>query len=215
LRESIKHLVRIVAETLPIREPIYEFGSLQVPGQEGFADLRPIFGGKEYVGCDMREGLGVDKVLDLHHIELPDAIAGTVLILDTLEHVEYPHVAMDEAHRITKSQGTVLISSVMDFPIHEYPYDYWRFTPEAFKSLLRKFDRSYVDFAGDPELPHTVFGVGFKGSADVNDVFLSRIIEWKRQWYYVEGWNWRQFKALLTPPWVAMLKKHIKKKLRP
>jgi hypothetical protein len=63
MRESIKQFVKIAADTLPILEPIYEFGALQVPGQEGFADLRPIFAGKEYVGCDMREGPGVDRIL--------------------------------------------------------------------------------------------------------------------------------------------------------
>ena len=56
MRQSIKQLVRIIADTLPVPEPIYEFGSLQVAGQEGFADLRPIFPDKQYVGCDMREG---------------------------------------------------------------------------------------------------------------------------------------------------------------
>jgi hypothetical protein len=47
MRESIKQFVEIVADMLPILEPIYEFGALQVPGQEGFADLRPIFAGKK------------------------------------------------------------------------------------------------------------------------------------------------------------------------
>ena len=56
MRESIKEFVKIVSETLPIPEPIFEFGSLQVPGQEGFADLRPIFPNKKYIGCDIREG---------------------------------------------------------------------------------------------------------------------------------------------------------------
>ncbi|MQY58055.1 MAG: hypothetical protein GH144_00405 [Clostridia bacterium] len=51
----VKQFVEIVAETMPITEPIFEFGSLQVPGQEGFADLRPLFPNKEYVGCDIRE----------------------------------------------------------------------------------------------------------------------------------------------------------------
>lgn len=50
MRESIKQFVKVVADTLPILEPIYEFGSLQVPGQESFADLRPFFPSKEYVG---------------------------------------------------------------------------------------------------------------------------------------------------------------------
>ena len=56
MRESIKQFVKVVADKLPILEPIYEFGSLQVPGQESFADLRPFFPGKEYIGCDLKRG---------------------------------------------------------------------------------------------------------------------------------------------------------------
>lgn len=51
----VKEFVKIVAETMPITEPFFEFGSLQVAGQEDFADLRPFFPNREYVGCDIRE----------------------------------------------------------------------------------------------------------------------------------------------------------------
>lgn len=71
MRESIKEFVKICAETLPIIEPVYEFGSFQVPGQEGFADLRPFFKGKKYIGTDVRDGPGVDVLVDLHNINLP------------------------------------------------------------------------------------------------------------------------------------------------
>ena len=81
MRELIKQFVKICSETLPISDPIYEFGFLQVAGQEGFADLRPIFQVRKYIGCDMRRGPGVDRILNLHHIELPSESAGTVLIL--------------------------------------------------------------------------------------------------------------------------------------
>jgi hypothetical protein len=83
MRQALKDLVSIVASTLPIEEPIYEFGSLQVRGQEGFADLRPLFPGKEYVGADMRHGTGVDQILDLHTINLPPESVGTIICLDT------------------------------------------------------------------------------------------------------------------------------------
>lgn len=79
--ESITHFVKIGAETLPISESICEFDSLQVPEQEGFADLRPLFPGKKYVGADMRKGPGVDIILNLHKINLPSESVGTVLIL--------------------------------------------------------------------------------------------------------------------------------------
>ena len=147
MRILIKRFVRLIAETLPISEPIYEFGALQVSGQEGFADIRTLFPGKKYVGADIREGTGVDVILNLHHINLPPESVGTVLILDTLEHVEFPRKAIEEAHRILKSNGILVISSVMYFPIHDYPYNYWRFTPEAFRSLLKPFTASFVSFA--------------------------------------------------------------------
>lgn len=185
MRESIKEFVRIVVESVKILEPIYEFGSLQVPGQEGFADLRPIFEGKEYVGCDMREGAGVDRILNLHNIDLPAASAGTVLVLDTLEHVEFVRKAVEEVHRILKPNGILVISSVMKFPIHDHPYDYWRFTPEGFKSLLKPFDFSFVDLAGDQLFPHTVVGIGFKGSTPAGqmDEFAARFESWKKRWH--------------------------------
>ncbi|HPY73465.1 MAG TPA: methyltransferase domain-containing protein, partial [Methanothrix sp.] len=181
MRELIKHFVNICAKSLPIIEPIYEFGSHQVPGQEGFADLRPIFPDMEYVGSDMREGVGVDRVLNLHHIDLPDESVGTVLCLDTLEHVEYPRRAMEEIRRILKPDGLVVISSVMNFPIHDYPNDYWRFTPEAFNILLQDFNRHYSDFAGDEQFPHTVIGVAFKGDIpeEILEIFQQEIKVWK------------------------------------
>ena len=95
------------------------------------------------------EGSGVDIVLNLHHINLSLESVGTVLILDTLEHVEFPRKAIEEIYRILKPCGILIISSVMNFPIHDYPYDYWRYTPEAFKSLLKPFTFSFVDLAGE------------------------------------------------------------------
>ena len=137
MRESIKQLVKIVAETLPVAEPIVEFGSLQVPGQEKFADMRPFFPNKEYIGCDMRRGPGVDCIADLHNIAMPAESVGTLLVLDTLEHVEYPREALEQVYRVLKPDGITLITSVMNFPVHDYPYDYWRFTQKGSKAFSR------------------------------------------------------------------------------
>jgi len=197
MRENIKQFVTITATCLPCPEPIYEFGALQVPGQEGFANLRPIFPGCDYVGADMREGLGVDKILDLHSIDLPTESVGTVLCLDTLEHVEYPHQALREIHRIlSPTRGMVVISSLMDFPIHDYPYDYWRFTPTAFESLLKPFKHSFVGFAGKEGFPHTVVGVGFKGDPPDLSVFKKKYEQWQK----AQKNTFKQLVRQVTPP---------------
>lgn len=180
MRQDIRRFVELVAETLPLAEPIFEFGALQVQANPELEDLRNLFPGSDYVGCDMRPGPGVDKVLNLHEIDLPDAVAGTVILMDTLEHVEFPRQAMSEVHRILKPGGTLIMSSVMDFPIHGYPNDYWRFTPEGFRSLLRQFDRSHVGYHGlREEMPHTIVGVGFKGHQPSMVEYEKRYLKWQ------------------------------------
>ena len=178
MRQLIRDFVEIVADTLPILEPVYEFGSFRVLGQEGFADLRPLFPGKKYVGCDIREGCGVDAKLDMHDIDLPPNFVGTVLSFDTLEHVEYPHKALEEMHRILKPGGIAVISSVLRFQIHDIPCDFWRFTPEGFKVLLRPFVKSFVGSAGNKSFPHTVVGVGVKDTSISFDRFSEKYKEW-------------------------------------
>lgn len=200
MRQNVKDFVSIAAETLPFREPIFEFGSLQVPGQEGFADLRPLFPGREYIGVDMRMGPGVDKVLDLHNIDLPAGSAGTVLCLDTLEHVEYPHRALDEIFRILKPEGMVIIASVMLFEIHDYPHDYWRFTPEAFKSILKPFSGSFVGFAGYEKFPHTVVGIGFKGAVPDLTQIIASYEQWHRKQEEIQPGVLRRAAKLIIPP---------------
>jgi SAM-dependent methyltransferase len=188
MRKNVKQFVAIVAECFTLHEPIYEFGSFQVSGQEGSAGLRLIFPGREYVGADIREGPGVDKVLDLHKIDLPSQSVGSVLCIDTLEHVEYPHKALEEIYRILLPFGMTVISSVMDFGIHNYPNDYWRFTPAAFKSLLKPFKHSFVGSAGRESFPHTIVGIGFKG--DVPD--LSKFIDKYQRWRKIQKYQFKQ-----------------------
>ena len=210
MRHSIKQFVEIVAGTLPIQEPVYEFGAYQVDGQRGFADLRSYFPGKEYVGCDMREGPGVDRIVDLHDIDLPADSVGTALCFDTLEHVEYPRRAMEEMHRIVKPGGMAVISSVMKFPIHDYPYDYWRFTPEAFKSLLKPFTQIFVDFAGDELFPHTVVGIGVKDAQVTFDRLMDQVEPWKDRWTVGRHW------VPIVRPWVppALLDLYVRFRVR-
>jgi SAM-dependent methyltransferase len=202
MRESIRQFVKICAETLPISEPIYEFGSFQVPGQEGFADIRPLFPGKKYIGADMREGPGVDVILNLHNIDLPTNSVGTVLVLDTLEHVEFVRKAIEEVHRILKPNGILIVSSVLNFPIHDYPFDYWRFTPEGFRSLLKPFTQSLVDFAGESDFPHTVVGVGFKSPVPDSTTreFVRKLQDWKEEYLSPHGRSWKSFLIPFIPP---------------
>jgi hypothetical protein len=128
----------------------------------------------------MRLGPGVDKILDLHRLDLADESIGTAILMDTLEHVEYPHLAVKEVFRVLQPGGLIVMSSVMNFPIHDYPYDYWRFTPTAFQSLLKDFATSWVEIVGAESFPHTVVGIGLKGEFLLPSEFHAAAMKWKQ-----------------------------------
>jgi SAM-dependent methyltransferase len=201
MRQAIREFMAIVADSLPISDPIYEFGSLILPGQEDVANLRQLFPGRTYVGVDMREGPGVDKVANLHEITLPDESVGTALCLETLEHVEYPHRALEEIFRIVAPGGVAVLSVPMDFPIHEFPHDYWRFTPEGIRSLLKPFPNAFVGYYGDERFPNGVVGIGFKGPVPPLGDFTRRYGEWQAHYTPVDRETaLKRTVKLLTPP---------------
>jgi len=184
MRKLVRDWVRLLTEIVPMPEPVVEFGSLQVEGIGDLADLRPLFPGKRFIGSDLRPGPGVDCVLDLHGVGLRDDCAGTALLLDTIEHVEYPRQAMDEVARTLRPDGIFLLSSVMDFPIHEHPYDFWRFTPEGFESLLRIFAARAVFALGRDDFPHAVLGVAWKSepTPDLVAGLHAAMESWSHEW---------------------------------
>jgi SAM-dependent methyltransferase len=152
-------LVKSLAAVVNPPGPVLEIGSLQVQG-EAVGDLRPMFPGKEYVGCDMQAGPGVDRVERLEALSLPDGWAGTVLCLNVFEHAWNFRRGADEIRRVTAPGGAALVVTLFEFHIHAYPEDYWRFTPRALERLFGDFPSVLVGWQGHPKTPRLVFALG-------------------------------------------------------
>ena len=170
MRDHNKAFCSLVAETFDCPSPVFEFGSYQVDGQEGYANLRELFATKSYVGCDMRPGPGVDRVEDVTAISLPDESAGTVLCIETFEHVFEVSKAFNEVFRLLKPGGIFVITSPLNFRIHGYPDDYWRMTPSCLRRQLSPYAARVSGFQGYHAFPHTVMGVGLKAPVTVDGV---------------------------------------------
>jgi SAM-dependent methyltransferase len=183
MRNHNKALCSLTARTLDCPGPIFEFGAYQVDGQEGFADLRTLFPGRKYVGCDMRPGPGVDRVEDVTAISLPDASAGTVLCIETFEHVFEVRRGFDEVFRLLKPGGVFVITSPLNFRIHGYPDDYWRMTPNCLRRLLEPYAARLSGYQGYHAFPHTVMGVAIKAPAPLDaHARLEKVAEGYTTW---------------------------------
>jgi SAM-dependent methyltransferase len=157
----VKAFVELFARVFDPPGPVLEVGSLQTTGQEGYADLRPAFAGKPYVGCDLVPGAGVDRVESAEALGLADGSFGTVIAADSLEHVADPRRAVAEMHRVLAAGGVAVVATPFIFPIHHQP-DYHRFTPEGMDRLLAAFPARRVYSAGDAQWPHTVYALAAK-----------------------------------------------------
>ena len=154
-------MARAVAETFDLPEPILEVGSYQVAGQEKIAELRGLFPGKEYLGVDVRPGPGVDLVQDVQELALPDCSVGTVLALSTFEHVPHFWKGLEEVRRVLRPGGALLLACPFYFHVHDYPSDFWRFTPAALEMLLEDYPSKIIGWHGPSTRPANVWALAF------------------------------------------------------
>lgn len=88
----------------------------------------------EYVALDYpatgRDMYGAKPDLfgDCSCLPLLGATVDTVLLLDVLEHVRRPALALGEICRVLRPGGRLILSIPFLYPIHDAPHDYQRYT---------------------------------------------------------------------------------------
>jgi len=97
---------------------------------------------KEYVGVDWAGTVHkaqLDIAADLNKaLPIENGAADCVVALSVLEHLYEPQVMLNEAYRILKPGGAMIIQVPWQWWIHEQPHDYFRFTPFGLKYMLEK-----------------------------------------------------------------------------
>lgn len=95
-----------------------------------------------YLGVDIRPGLGVDSLCDAVELvnrfgaETFDGIVST----ETLEHILDWRTAIQQMKTVLAPGGWLLITTRSpSFPYHEFPADFWRFTPSTMVDALEDF----------------------------------------------------------------------------
>jgi SAM-dependent methyltransferase len=199
MNRFLNGVARATAETFALPGPVLEIGSYQVSGQEEIADLRHLLPEEEYLGVDVRPGPGVDMVADVEDLPFETASIGTVIALNTFEHVPHFWRGFDEVYRVLRPDGALFVSCPFYFQVHNFPSDYWRFTPEALGVLLEKYPSKILAWQGTRKRPANVWAVAFREGRDAiteaeHQRYRARIgayarepLRWGRKWRYRLG----------------------------
>lgn len=93
-----------------------------------------------YTGVDIIQSSEnkVDYLCPANEIPLENNLFDTVISTQTIEHVEDHQGLINEAYRLLKPDGVFIVSGPLYWPLHEEPYDFFRFTKYGFKYILEK-----------------------------------------------------------------------------
>jgi Methyltransferase domain len=93
----------------------------------------------KYIGLDVTAGSNVDIVGDAHHISRHlDIKFDFVFSISTFEHLLMPWKAVIEINKVMSPGGLIFTQSHQTWPIHETPWDYWRFTRDGWHGLFNR-----------------------------------------------------------------------------
>jgi SAM-dependent methyltransferase len=93
-----------------------------------------------YIGMDLEPGIyknAPDLIWDGLHIPLPDASVDCAITTEVLEHCPEPQVVLQEIGRVLKPGGLLVFTVPFLWPLHDAPYDEYRYTPFALERMLK------------------------------------------------------------------------------
>ncbi len=151
--DSVRGRIRVWLEkkAFLLNDSVLDIGSRFTNPSAIWANNRTLRTDLKWIGVDMQPGLNVDHVLDAEKLPWPENTFGGIVCAEMLEHAWRPHIILSEAFRVLKSECWMLITMPFCFPVHNFPSDYWRITPEAMKRLLIEagFKNIEVSTAGE------------------------------------------------------------------
>lgn len=138
-----------------------------------------------FTGVDVLEGNGVDVVCDAHELSkhVPHDNYELVYSLNVFEHLLMPWKVVLELNKVMKKGGVVMIFTHHAFPLHDLPWDYYRFSDNAWYSLFNKatgFEIIQTDLIDQVSIvPNCIYegSVGVKdGGAYIHSAVIARKI---------------------------------------
>ncbi|TXH56694.1 MAG: class I SAM-dependent methyltransferase [Bacteroidia bacterium] len=81
-------------------------------------------------------------------IPFPDSTFDAILCTEVLEHVEHYQALVNEMHRVMKPGAIGIVTIPWSARFHYIPWDYFRYTPSALKSIFGGFQEAKITNRG-------------------------------------------------------------------
>ena len=130
MTKDIMEYIPSIVKKYNITGKTLDVGALNVNGC-----LRGFF--TDYVGLDMSAGRNVDVVSSSHEILFGNEVFDCIVTVDMLEHDPNPFLSAKEMMRVLKKGGIAIVVAPFQWPIHDFPDDYFRYTPNGLKELFK------------------------------------------------------------------------------
>jgi SAM-dependent methyltransferase len=144
---KIRNLGAIIQDSLRkefVTQTFSRFGKRKRLLDLGCGDKPFLYIYKDYVetsvGIDVAQTIHgtekVDIIYDGKKIPFPDGEFDYVFSTEVMEHVPEPKDFLKEAYRVLKPGGVLIMTVPFMLPLHEEPYDFYRYTKYGLKYLL-------------------------------------------------------------------------------
>lgn len=128
---------------------VADVGSFDVNGT--YRPLIESLGFKSYTGLDVREGPGVDLVIDPARDDWRSLGSFDVIITgQTMEHTSNPFRFCKQLRSMSSSRGIVVVVAPWVHPLHFHPVDSFRILPDGIRSIFKSAG-FHTLFAGTTE----------------------------------------------------------------
>jgi len=135
---------------------ILEIGSGKKEKEKYLYSVKKYFDdSNKFIQSDLKKDYG-HRVIDVLNMNYKNEF-DIVLCLNVLEHVFDFHKAIENIHKALKKGGTLVILAPLFYPLHDEPYDYWRFTKHSIKKLLKKFKIIKMQHSGIKKCPFAYY----------------------------------------------------------
>ena len=121
--------------------------ALEVGTAEDWCSLKPLLESKGIftTGIDIKPGKYVDYIVDLEESseKIKEKLKShcpfqSILCLNVLEHTFNPGIILDNLLGLLAPNGYLIISTPLVWPLHSYPFDFWRPLPNFYEQYAKR-----------------------------------------------------------------------------